>query len=661
VIIEAGQDTETDFIVPPGLHVQGRVTDADSGVPIAGARVGQAFRRWERVQNEVETDVFGRYVLDRFPDGCRIRVRAEGFAKFEAEVLSAVKAGREVVQDVRLHLAGRIAGRVVGPEGQGVPRAWITVVGKCLDKPLCGTTDEAGAFCLCGLAVNAERRLVVQGEGFADRITEAFTLRPGECRIGFLVRMSREGARVSGRIRDTGGEPIPKARLDLRRDDWLSTQLDEWFGVRHTTGSCFTMRRLPAGRYTLEVEASGFIGKRVNLILAEDSVREDVDFILERGRTLTGRVVDDQGRPVNGVSINVYSTHRGKDVAGRPVSTDTDARGRFTVKRMLPGICRLYPRKPGFEELGEPMRVRAGDRDVVLVLRRTSRGIHGRVRRADTDAPVNGFFVRWFHGHEARILRFNDGQGRFRIEGMNAGAYHLESGTNDGWISRDPVRIDLVPGGDSRRVDLAVGPGASLEGRVLEPGGSPLAGADVTVHRRSGPSGIVGAAITGRLGRFSIHSLVPDEHWVRARHPDWIEARALVTVGRHRTPEVALRLHKEGGVLEIRVRDSAGTPLAGVGVKIRRPCGAVMDLDEDKAYQRFQALQNANPDLSYLYYHSTCYWTDSNGILERHFLPPGRFLVEAHLFGYRPGRVEVEILAGVRWGVEVILMPGQSR
>lgn len=667
VIVKAKQETETDFEVLPGLLVKGRVTDADSGVPIAGARVAPTLAGLTDEKNRVQTDAAGRYVLDGFPDRCRIRVQAEGYARFEAEVRSAEKEGREVVLDVRLLRAGTLAGRVVDPAGQGVPEARIFVVpGHPVGSH--GKTDQEGAFCLEDLPVNAERRLVVRKKGFANRVTDAFTLRPGECRTGFQVRMSR-GSTLSGRIRNEAGEPVTNAYLYLQHDDQLGIHHGGRPNVRPDTEGRYKITGLPAGRYSFQVLANGYIGrKRSGIVLGEDSVLENIDVVLDRGLTITGRVVDDEGRPVNKASVTAFQFSLVKGMATRSVYTRTDAQGRFTLSGVPAGSCSVCPRKQGFERLEESVGVMAGDQGVVLVLRCAARGIHGRVSRVDTGAPVQQFFVRCFCGHEARSWKFNDAEGRFQIEDLKPAEYHLEAGTDDGLISSGLVRVKLMPAGDSRQVDLTVGPGASLEGRVLAPDGSPLAGADVTVHRRNGPSGRVGTARTGRLGRFTMRGLVPGEHGVRAQHADWIESQETVAVVRGRVAEVEIRLLEKGGILEVVVKDGEGAPIADARVEIRRPDGSIVHPDslfghpdQAKSCKRFKALKKANPDLDYQTFRRAMYMTGSTGRVERHFLPPGRLRVEVRRAGYRIGRIEVEALAGARSGVDVILTPEKGR
>jgi protocatechuate 3,4-dioxygenase beta subunit len=281
------------------------------------------------------------------------------------------------------------------------------------------------------------------------------------------------------------------------------------------------------------------------------------------------------------------------------------------------------------------MEVQAGSENVVVVLRRNA-CLLGTVRRGDTGEPVMAFFVRWFHGQVARSQIFADSEGRFRIEDLKPGEYRLEAGTSEGWVSPLLVPVRVVRGGEPARLDLVLQPGGLLEGRVLAPDGSPLFGARVSVHRKHGPSGTVARTTTDGAGRFSMKSLASGDYAVGACHRDWIESWAEATLGPGRSSEVEIRLLGEGGALEVTVKDRQGRPIASATVKIRRPDGGVLLTDDDMIFQRVPC-------------------TDSNGVLVRDSLPPGRFVVEAQRPGYRSARTEVEIHAGARAQVEMRL------
>lgn len=637
VIIEAGKETEANFVVSPRLRVRGRVTDAESGVPVAGAVVSNASLRGNHPEDRTETDANGDYVLDGCANGNRIRVEAGGYARHEATIRAEAKESAEFALDVRLLRAASMAGRVVGPDGQGVSGARILLHGGPLDDCFKGHSDAEGAYRIQGLPVNTECRLVVKKKGLAERVSEPFTPKPGEYRAGFTVRLVR-GATLSGRIRDDQGMPLRGACIHVRHADRLAGFLNGRLGNRADDAGRFTVTALPAGRYDLEVLAWGHIGQtRSGLIVAEDAVQDNVDFVLERGRrTISGRVVDEEGQPVSKVDVATYASSVHKGQRGGIASTLTGAQGQFTLEGLAPGTCTLsimHSRKGLMRP--EPLEVRAGAEDVVVVLRRSA-CLHGTVRRADTGGPVPTFFVRWFHGHVARSQEFSDSEGRFRIEDLKPGEYRLEAGTSEGWVSPLLVPVRVVRGGEPTRLDLVLQPGGLLEGRVLAPDGSPLFGARVSVHRKHGPSGTVARTATDGAGRFSMKSLASGDYMVGACHQDWIESWSEATVGPGRGSKVEIRLLGEGGALQVTVKDRRGMPITSATVRIRRPDGGVLLTDDDVVFQRVPC-------------------TDSNGVLVRNSLPPGRLVVEAKQTGYNLARAEVEIRAGARTQLEMRL------
>ena len=633
VIIEAGKETEANFVVPPELRVRGRVTDAETGAPVAGAVVSNASLRGNDPKDRTETVASGDYVLEGCANGNRIRVEARGYVRQEATVRAEVGDGTEVRHDVRLLRAATLAGRIVGPDGKGVAGARLLLHGGPLDERFKGRSDAEGAFRIEGLPVNTECRLVVKKKGLVERVSEPFTPKPGERLAGFTVRLSL-GATLSGRVVDDQGKPLPRACIHVRHADGLAGFLDGRLGNRADDTGRYKVTALPAGRYDLEVLAHGHIGRsRSGLVLAEDAVQDNVDFVLDRGRTITGRVVDDQGQPVSKVHVHAYSRSVQKVRAGGIATSKTDPEGRFTLHGLAPGPCSLNVMhlKKGLER-PEPMEVQAGAENVVMVLRRSA-GLHGTVRRADTGEPVTVFFVRWFRGSVVMSRTFNDTEGRFRIEDLKKGDYQLEAGTREGWVTPRPVSVRVVRGVESRRVDLVVQPGGSLEGKVLAPDGSPLAGARVSVYRKNGPHGAVDTTFTGKLGTFAVKSLASGDYVVRACGRGWIESGLDATVRPGRSAMVEIRLLAEGGVLEVTVKDGLGMPVDSAAVQVRRPDGGVLLID----------------DRVLMIPHST----DSNGVLVRKALPPGRFVVEAKRYGYVTARDEVEIQAGARARVEL--------
>src|SRR5688572_15248876 len=124
--------------------------------------------------------------------------------------------------------------------------------------------------------------------------------------------------------------------------------------TRHTTSTNvrgeFELRDLPAGRYTLTVTRSGYLpweyGRRhpgepgTPIDLGDGETRDKLDFSLPRASTISGRIIDETGEAVAGVSVFVM---RPEFFRGRrrltPISSAyrTDDTGQYRIVGLQPG------------------------------------------------------------------------------------------------------------------------------------------------------------------------------------------------------------------------------------------------------------------------------------------------------------------------------------
>ena len=167
----------------------------------------------------------------------------------------------------------------------------------------------------------------------------------------------------------------------------------------------------------------------------------------------------------------------------------------------------------------------------------------------------------------------------------------------------------------------------------------------------------MGYAIADSEGGFEIDSLVPGAYRIRASHMDWIEVEQAVTVGRGKENRAVLQVAAQGGMFEITVKDPGGRPVEGALLTVKRPDGAEMRLDSVKFGRLYQERKKASPDLDYQTLNQRRYRTDDRGVVERRFLPAGRFIVEVSKAGYRTARVDAESHAGVTTRLAVTLAP----
>src|SRR5207245_683717 len=142
-------------------------------------------------------------------------------------------------------------------------------------------------------------------------------------------------------------------------------------GVSDESGR-FRLHGLAEGRrYGVRVSGTAF-GHEVNVRprTIEDVAAgtRDLRVVLEPGGTISGRVVDSDGRTLREVSLDAYGVElRNKEVFGSnaPNNQFTDSQGRFTIPGLKPGAYRVIVSDPSIGPnqgwmLDPKLRVQAG-------------------------------------------------------------------------------------------------------------------------------------------------------------------------------------------------------------------------------------------------------------------------------------------------------------
>jgi hypothetical protein len=117
------------------------------------------------------------------------------------------------------------------------------------------------------------------------------------------------------------------------------------------TEGYYELTELPAGRYTLRVSRSGYVslafGQRypgelnVPVRLGSGETLENINFALPRGGVIAGRIVDEIGDPIAGVSVFAtqlrYFSGRRRIVPVETLSIRTDDTGQYRLVGLTPG------------------------------------------------------------------------------------------------------------------------------------------------------------------------------------------------------------------------------------------------------------------------------------------------------------------------------------
>ncbi len=213
------------------------------------------------------------------------------------------------------------------------------------------------------------------------------------------------------------------------------------------------------------------------------------DLRLERGYSLLGRVVDEQGKGLARVQLipSVRKEGQGLKVEtfdGR-AAVLSDAKGRF---RLVTGTKKgsLRVKKEGY--LSQTVEYQAKQGELRIVLARTL-GISGRVL-GGIPGTTEVYAHRISMGTTGsgslgeRWKRATLGpEGRFHLDRIPPGEYGLLA-YNPGKGVSEERRLRLLPGA-SQNVDLVLKPGPGLEVRVVNTTGKPLPGVSLALYYKS--------------------------------------------------------------------------------------------------------------------------------------------------------------------------------
>lgn len=345
----------------------------------------------------------------------------------------------------------------------------------------------------------------------------------GDAIDGLRVAMvSRPAAR--GRVVDADGAPVERATVILMADDPRAVgrvkMLLERSAKSTTTDAQgrFSVVGLQSGSYRLRAkDPRGIVLPRLGrdddrgepIEIAGDDADasvEGVELRVERpSRTLTGRVVDEDGQPQADAWVRLMKSGDGMGFLD-PVVAVTDAEGTFAFDSLARGSYDVDARSNHGDALGGQDDVAAsGTIEIVLEPLGTVRG-----RVSFDGQPFTSFTV----SGGATPRTFLDPDGRFELPRMPVGHPLLTVAAANGGLGK---RVEVV-GGEVTEVDFELGAWATIEGRAVDEAGNPLAGLTVRAasdggvrdDRRRYEAETTGkAVVTDSEGRFTFDGVGP--------------------------------------------------------------------------------------------------------------------------------------------------------
>jgi protocatechuate 3,4-dioxygenase beta subunit len=395
----------------------------------------------------------------------------------------------------------------------------------------------------------------------------------------FLLAAQARAGSVTGRVLDASGKPIAGAKVQwtaYRSDD--EVLLDETAGkapavLGETSTDAQGQFRVVLDKPGVSIALRVFAQARPSARFSGpfDSSEENplFDILLPAAQAMSGRVLDEAGKPVGGARVLVVSREGVFDGDTLHLGeARTGADGAFTVPDAPEGARVVVVRAEDFITSNRVQLDARPEEKISL-----QRG--GAVRGLVTDAagkPVPGVIVT-----TDDAAAQTDAQGRFRLTGLPAGGHHLQALSKDDLAARkDVVRVRK---GEEVEASLKLRPGPAISGTVIEEGTRrPVAGARVSAYAATGLTRFARrraerVARTDARGRFRLAGLAPARYAIEAMRDGYLTAAiAGVNAAAQSAPVANLALRKAASISG-RVTDEKGQPVAAARVRIMREMG----------------------------------------------------------------------------------------
>jgi len=565
------------LFLEPGLRLEGRVVGS-GGEPVADARVGASDDSAFGVPNlagvdaegkETRTGADGRFVLDDLARGARLTVwaDAEGYARASLE---GVEVPTEGPLSIVLEPSATLSGVVTDSSGAPIEGARLVVRGKLGFGGFPGgafasdRSDEDGHFSIEDVAPGS-LVLSAMAEGFLRQERTGLEVVAGETMDDLRVILE-PGATVTGRVLDALGNPLSDARVSIVRDR-MDFSISGGASASTDADGVYRMPGVPPGERSLEAEHDGHQRQVRDLTVVVGENR--LDFRLQAGASVSGRVVDEGGAPVAGALVSASAAGSGPTF--RADGETTDDAGAFQLEGLSPGSYNVTARMEGYAAttLEEPVEITGGPVQGVEVVLSRGAVVTGRLLGAELEELAGASVIAGNFNRQDRmpLVGAVDYEGRFRIEGVPAGEWTLMALLADG-LPAAQERFTVAPGQREASVDIDLGAAkASLRGRIRL-GGEPLASAFVTLAGQDTPAR--GFGRTDHQGRFEIRGLEDGTYEMEVVGPDVSRRqRRTVEVRGDTEVDVDVEVSTVSGVVI-----AGGEPVEGARVEIELTDGS---------------------------------------------------------------------------------------
>lgn len=501
-----------DFVHrPAGLSMKGRVVNAETDKPIEGAEV-QLQLNPITVENVVRhkpsgvSGADGSFIIRRVAEGnYLVQATAKGFMDCNPQpwVDSSDPLGSVQVNDhtqnnevlVKMKPGASVIVRCVDTNQKPVAQARVEVVMRNVDfsASSLGYTDDKGEW-RTDSAAKGKALVVAKKESLATTTSEVFETGTLENPAEVEITLGEPGS-ISGTVSYKDGRPANRhivwafnrtLKGLIGRDGIISYSTADTNEIGY-----YKIKDLGPAEYLVRVnernEQGGYSNqdKNVskNLTLKAGESRTDVNFVLdvsEDHEIVQGKVVDQSGKPVPGIQVLVHIQDSSLPPERRTFKTgNTNEMGEFEIGG-LPKVSKFTVSvwADGYKKFMKEFNM---DGAPVLITLEAGGSIAGVVIAKDTREPVGGAqlvlrSLTDLNYHSPGTATNVEGQ--FKFENLAPGIYLAEASAKN-YVKAQSAQLAVETGKNIEDAVIEMESGLTFTGRLLDPQGQPVAGANV--------------------------------------------------------------------------------------------------------------------------------------------------------------------------------------
>ncbi|MEM8997922.1 MAG: carboxypeptidase-like regulatory domain-containing protein, partial [Acidobacteriota bacterium] len=489
-------------------------------------------------------------VTDLVPGTFDLEVSAEGYRPHRRTGLDLDAGGRSI--DAVLERGVTLVGRVLEPSGAPAGESMVR-----LDLPNSSPmnfsrsrafSDSDGRFSLDGLDAGAHT--VVAQHATWGEVKKRIEVGPDGATVE--LRFSDDGASVAGLVLDGAtGEAVVGARVHLQQGQ----NAGFFGGGRLETKTDFEGRFrfavVPPGTYRPVASHDGYAATEGEAIEIDELSVDGITLELGGGEAIVGRVTGVPFERLGSLSLMALSSTGGMQHA------TPDYEGAFRFGHLAPGAWTVRASLPDGAQVSERVMLAEGDGEVEIELELGSGiTISGQVLRSG--AGASGLRIRATHKTATIFSEVRtDLDGRFRLEGLEAGTYAVlvDDRGRTVWRQDREIRAD-----DDWVLELR---SAAVSGRVVDAAGQALGGASLRLLRADSEAltTLSSRSITADdAGRFEFGEVADGSYRLLASKASYAQAERQLTVAEVPQTDLLITLERGAGLTFQPRRAIGGTP-----------------------------------------------------------------------------------------------------